>query len=67
MILPVDEKTIPESYLNKSVIDGNKDDLRFLDPKGTIVGLYARGKEAKKDQSGFIIDADNLIPTLEVA
>jgi hypothetical protein len=62
-----DKKKIPISFLNKSVIDGNKDDLRFLDRKGSIVGLYARGKEAKKDQSGFIIDANNLIPTLEVA
>ena len=62
-----DKKKIPVSFLDKSVIDGNKDDLRFLDQKGSIVGLYARGKEAKNDQSGFIVDIDNLIPTLEVA
>jgi hypothetical protein len=59
-----DEKKIPVSFLNKSVIDGNVDDLRFLDPKGSIVGLYARGAEAKRDKSGFVID---VIPTLEVA
>ena len=36
------------------VIDGDSDDLRFLDPKGGhIVALYAKGK-AKKDQSGFV-------------
>ena len=36
------------------VIDGDKDDLRFLDPKGRhIVALYAKGK-AKKDTSGFV-------------
>ena len=36
------------------VIDGDKDDLRFLDPKGGhIVALYAKGK-AKKDQTGFV-------------
>ena len=36
------------------VIDGDKDDLRFLDPKGGhIVALYAKGA-AKKDQSGFV-------------
>ena len=36
------------------VIDGDQDDLRFLDPKGGhIVALYAKGK-AKKDQSGFV-------------
>ena len=36
------------------VVDGDKDDLRFLDPKGRhIVALYAKGK-AKKDTSGFV-------------
>ena len=36
------------------VIDGDRDDLRFLDPKGGhIVALYAKGK-AKKDRSGFV-------------
>ena len=36
------------------VIDGDKDDLRFLDPKGGhIVALYAKGA-AKKDRSGFV-------------
>lgn len=58
------EKTIPLSFLNKPVIDGNKDDLRFLDPTGSIVGLYARGKAAKQDKSGFVID---IIPALQVA
>lgn len=65
-----DKKKIPVSFLGRPVIDGNKDDLRFLDPAGSIVGLYARGKEAKNDRSGFIVDADDLwdlIPTLEVA
>ena len=36
------------------VIDGDSDDLRFLDPKGGhIVALYAKGA-AKKDTSGFV-------------
>ena len=39
------------------VIDGDSDDLRFLDPKGGhIVALYAKGK-AKKDTSGFVQEA----------
>ena len=65
-----DKKKIPVSFLGRPVVDGNKDDLRFLDPAGSIVGLYARGEEAKKDRSGFVVDANdlwNLIPTLEVA
>lgn len=36
------------------VIDGDKDDLRFLDPSPCIVGLRAKGK-ARQDQSGFVI------------
>lgn len=35
------------------VTDGDKDDLRFLDPKRHIVALYAKGK-AKKDTTGFV-------------
>ncbi len=33
---------------------GDKTDLRFTDPKGVIVGLYAKGK-AKQDASGFVV------------
>lgn len=36
-------------------IDGDETDLRFLDPHGVIVGLYAKGK-AKHDKSGFVVD-----------
>jgi len=38
----------------RDVIDGDETDMRFLDPKGVIVGLYAKGK-AKGDQSGFVV------------
>jgi hypothetical protein len=41
--------------LDRPVIDGDETDLRFLDPRESIVGLYAKGK-AKKDSSGFVID-----------
>jgi hypothetical protein len=46
--------TLPEMYLGAKVIDGTETDLRFLDEKGVIVGLLAKGK-AKKDTSGFTI------------
>lgn len=39
--------------LKKPVFNGDDSDLRFLDPKGHIIGLYAKGK-AKKDTSGFV-------------
>lgn len=35
------------------VFNGDESDLRFLDPRGVVVGLYAKGK-AKKDTSGFV-------------
>lgn len=47
-------KNVPETYIGRPVINGDETDLRFLDPKGVIVGLKAKGK-AKKDTSGFVI------------
>ena len=46
-------QSMPETYLNRSVFNGDDSDLRFLDPKGVVVGLYAKGK-AKQDMSGFV-------------
>jgi hypothetical protein len=45
---------LPETYLGLPVIDGDQSDLRFLDPKGVIVGLKAKGK-GKHDTSGFVV------------
>ena len=36
-------------------MDGDADDLRFLDPAGSVVALYAKGR-AKKDKTGFVVD-----------
>lgn len=47
---------LPKTFKGLRVINGDKDDLRFLDPKGVIVGLIAKGKKAKADTSGFVID-----------
>ena len=44
---------MPETYIGMPVFNGDESDLRFLDPKGVVVGLYAKGK-AKKDTSGFV-------------
>ena len=51
---------MPEFYNGLPVYNGDESDLRFLDPKGHIVGLYAKGK-AKKDTSGFV-----KYPTIEL-
>jgi hypothetical protein len=44
---------LPETYQGRPVFNGDESDLRFLDPKGVVVGLYAKGR-AKKDTSGFV-------------
>tara|TARA_R110000850_G_scaffold21563_1_gene63456 strand:- start:109 stop:495 length:387 start_codon:yes stop_codon:yes gene_type:complete len=48
-----DKNKIPHTYLGRPVINGDADDLRFLDPAGVVVALYAKGK-GKKDTSGFV-------------
>lgn len=46
----------PATYMGMPVVDGDADDLRFLDGRGVVVGLKAKGP-AKKDVSGFVRDA----------
>ena len=53
-IAVVFKKELPKTYLGLPVINGDETDLRFLDPKGVIVGLKAKGK-AKKDTTGFVV------------
>ena len=48
------DQPLPTEHEGFKVIDGDENDLRFLDPKNTIVGLRAKGP-AKKDNSGFVI------------
>jgi hypothetical protein len=44
---------MPEYYNGVQVFNGDESDLRFLDPKNVVIGLYAKGK-AKKDTTGFV-------------
>ena len=44
---------LPLEYMGREVINADDTDLRFLDPKGVIAGLKAKGR-AKKDTSGFV-------------
>ena len=46
---------LPLTWQGFPVIDGDKDDLRFLDKPFSIVGLVEKGK-AKNDDLGFVID-----------
>ena len=45
---------IPAEYKGKTVFNADDTDLRFLDPKGVVLGLKAKGR-AKKDTSGFVV------------
>ena len=53
-IAVVFEKDLPDIFLGRRVVDGDKNDLRFLDPVSVVVGLKAKGP-AKKDTTGFVI------------
>ena len=45
---------LPTTWRGFEVIDGDLHDLRFLDRKGVIVGLTAKGR-AKKDKTNFVV------------
>ncbi|MFM8760796.1 MAG: hypothetical protein ACKOD7_04535 [Polynucleobacter victoriensis] len=45
---------MPETYMGRPVVDADETDLRFLDPKGVVLGLKAKGR-AKKDRTGFVV------------
>lgn len=48
-------KDLPKYLWDNAVVNGDTTDLRFLDPRGVVVGLKAKGK-AKRDVSGFVRD-----------
>jgi hypothetical protein len=51
-------ETVPTTWKGFNVIDGDKHDLRQLDPRGaigTVIGLLPKGRKAKRDTSGFVI------------
>lgn len=47
----------PTLWQGRPMIDGDSHDLRFLDPKGVFVGLYAKAA-AYGDQTGFVHDLE---------
>lgn len=47
---------IPKKFLGLPCIDGDNSDIRHIEPKQTIVALYAKGK-AKTDTTGFVVDS----------
>jgi hypothetical protein len=53
-VFAVKPHALPLQYAGLAVVDGDRDDLRFLDPSGVIVGLSAKGR-GKRDTSGFVL------------
>ncbi len=49
--------SLPSKWNGAPVVDGDETDLRFLDPKGCVVGLVEKGL-AKKDETGFVIEPE---------
>jgi hypothetical protein len=45
---------LPATWHGYPVIDGDAHDFRFLDPRGVVVGLRAKGR-ARRDTSGFVV------------
>ena len=49
---------LPKTWKGIEVVNGDENDLRFLDKKGVIVGLIEKGL-AKKDETGFVQEGVN--------
>jgi hypothetical protein len=49
-------ENIPGRFLFSDVVPGDNSDVRHLDARGVVVGLYAKGK-ARNDKSGFVVRA----------
>jgi len=55
---------LPKTYKGYKVIDADKNDLRFTDPRNVICGLVAKGR-ARKDESGFVKNWKKIFSKLE--
>ena len=51
---------LPTSYKGFKVVDGDASDLVMLNNSGVILGLRAKGKAARLDASGFVINSNKL-------
>jgi hypothetical protein len=52
--------TMGGNFLEHDIIDGDVDDLRFLDSKGKIVGLRVKGIEQKKRTNSFLVSIESI-------
>jgi hypothetical protein len=49
---------LPKTWKGYEVVNGDSNDLRFLDKQGVVVGLIEKGM-AKKDETGFVQEGVN--------
>jgi hypothetical protein len=49
---------LPKTWKGFEVVNGDENDLRFLDKSGVVVGLIEKGL-AKKDETGFVQEGVN--------
>ena len=49
---------LPDTWNGVEVVNGDENDLRFLDKSGVVVGLIEKGR-AKKDKTGFVQAGEN--------
>ncbi len=54
----------PAKFWGYPVIDGDVHDFRFLDPTPCVVALKAKGKGARSDATGFVVDQQPALPLL---
>lgn len=57
--------TIPKTFRNKNVLDGDLHDARFLDNNNHYVGLRKKGN--KIDNTGFVINVDTFFNPVKMA
>jgi hypothetical protein len=57
----------PATFWGHPVIDGDRNDLRFLDPAPCIVPLKAKGAGARRDATGFVLDGGPGLPEPKAA
>tara|TARA_R110000772_G_scaffold267971_2_gene393547 strand:+ start:238 stop:981 length:744 start_codon:yes stop_codon:yes gene_type:complete len=54
-------ETLPATFYGLPVIDGDQNDLRFLDQKNVVVGLRVKGIKQKKQVNSFIITIEKKV------
>lgn len=46
----------PQQFWGYEVLDGDRNDLRFLDPSPCVIALKAKGNGARRDTAGLVVD-----------